>query len=245
MAVTITNVKTPNSQATYGEMSGLKSVIVDVTFDSSYVTGGEVVTAANLGWTNIIGGIVMSNPAPSGNASALASRIIPNSAQTQVAIQLFQSGYDPTTAFSFAAPAVGTAGNDLNTNAFVAPFAGNITAVSYVPITTLTGANTNTRSVTLSNLTRTLVPATIQYNSGVNATLGVANAVTLGNAANVAVLAGDVFQWQSTHVGSGLADPGGMVSVTITPTLVPISFKELASATNAATLTGRYILLGN
>jgi hypothetical protein len=29
------------------------------------------------------------------------------------------------------------------------------------------------------------------------------------------VAAGDVLEWQSTHVGTGITDPGGLVKVTI------------------------------
>lgn len=112
-----------------------------------------------------------------------------------------------------------TAGSDLNTQVVVAPRAATVSAVSYVPLTTITGANTNTRSVSLVNLGQTgsgsTVIATLQFNSGVNATAGAAKAVTLsGTAANLNVASGDVLQWQSTHVGTGIADPGGLVVVT-------------------------------
>jgi hypothetical protein len=111
-----------------------------------------------------------------------------------------------------------TAGNDLNSQVYVAPRAATVSAVSYVPLTTITGANTNTRSVSLVNLGQagsgTTVVATLQFNSGVNATAGVAKAITLsGTAANLVLAAGDVLQWQSTHVGTGIADPGGLVTI--------------------------------
>jgi hypothetical protein len=35
-----------------------------------------------------------------------------------------------------------------------------------------------------------------------------------GTPANLVVAAGDELQWQSTHVGTGIADPGGRVEVT-------------------------------
>lgn len=112
-----------------------------------------------------------------------------------------------------------TAGNDLNTNIWIAPNDCTVTAVTYAPVTAITGANTNTRSVSLVNKaldgTGTTVIATIQYNSGVNAAAGDENTVTLsGTPANLNVAAGSLLQWQSTHVGTGIADPGGLVNVT-------------------------------
>jgi hypothetical protein len=35
-----------------------------------------------------------------------------------------------------------------------------------------------------------------------------------GTAANLVLAAGDVLNWNSLHVGSGIADPGGLVVVT-------------------------------
>lgn len=112
-----------------------------------------------------------------------------------------------------------TAGSDLNTNIWVVPSACTVTAVTYSPVTAITGANTNTRSVSLVNKaldgTGTTVVATIQYNSGVNAAASDETAVTLsGTPANLVLAAGSVLQWQSTHVGTGIADPGGLVNIT-------------------------------
>jgi hypothetical protein len=114
-----------------------------------------------------------------------------------------------------------TAGSDLNTEIYVAPRAATVSAVGYVPLTTVTGANTNTRSISLVNLGQagagTTVVATLQFNSGVNATAGQVKTVTLsGTAANLILATGDVLQWQSTHVGTGIADPGGLVSIATT-----------------------------
>lgn len=116
-----------------------------------------------------------------------------------------------------------TAGNDTNTNLWVVPSACTVTAVTYTPVTAITGANTNTRSVSLVNKaldgTGTTVVATIQYNSGVNAAAADENTVTLsGTPANLNLAAGAVLQWQSTHIGTGIADPGGLVNVTTSAT---------------------------
>ena len=115
---------------------------------------------------------------------------------------------------------VATAGNDLNTVAFIAPQAGTITAVTYSTVTAITGANTNTRSVTLVNKGQTgagsTTVATLQFDSGVNTVAADEKTITLsGTPANLVVAAGDVLQWQSLHIGTGIADPGGLVAVTI------------------------------
>ncbi len=116
-----------------------------------------------------------------------------------------------------------TAGSNLNTNIWVVPSACTVTAVTYAPVTAITGANTNTRSVSLVNKgtdgSGSTVVATIQYNSGVNAAASDENTVTLsGTPANLNLSAGQVLQWQSTAVGTGIADPGGLVNVTTSAT---------------------------
>lgn len=118
---------------------------------------------------------------------------------------------------------VATAGNDLNTNIGLAPSAGSVTAVTYSTVTAITGANTNTRVVNLVNKGQagagTTVIATLQFNSGVNTTASDEKTITLSaTAADLVVAAGDLLQWQSTHVGTGIADPGGLVAVTVNAT---------------------------
>lgn len=112
------------------------------------------------------------------------------------------------------------AGSDLNSNVHAVQSDGTITAVTYAAVTAITGANTNTRSVTLVNKGQagsgTTAVATLQFNSGVNAAASDEKAITLSStAADLVVVAGDILQWQSTHVGTGIADPGGLVRITI------------------------------
>jgi len=102
----------------------------------------------------------------------------------------------------------------------VAPFDGTVTGVTYAASVAITGAATNTRKLTLYNRkqdgTGTTVVATLQFNSGTNAAAYDETAITLsGTAANLAVAAGDVLAWQSDSVGTGLADPGGLVTITL------------------------------
>jgi hypothetical protein len=123
-------------------------------------------------------------------------------------------------AHQLAVAPVATAGNDLNTNVLVCPQAGTLSSVTYATVTAITGANTNTRAVSLVNKGQagvgTAVMATLQFDSGVNTVASDEKTITLsGTPANLVVVAGDVLQWQSTHIGTGIADPGGLVAITI------------------------------
>jgi hypothetical protein len=118
-------------------------------------------------------------------------------------------------------PAVSTAGNDDDTVIAQAPFDCTVTAVQYVPEAAITGANTNTRSVSLINKgaagSGTTSVAALQFDSGVNASANDEKAITLsGTAANLVLAAGDTLLWRSLHIGTGQTDPGGLVRVTVT-----------------------------
>lgn len=108
-----------------------------------------------------------------------------------------------------------------STVASKAPFAGTVSAVTYTPLSAVTGANTNTRKLELINRGQagagTTVIASIQFDSGVNAAAMDEKALTLSaTAANLVVVAGDILEWKSSAVGTGLADPGGLFNVTFT-----------------------------
>ena len=111
---------------------------------------------------------------------------------------------------------------DATTELGEAQFAGTVTRVAYIPSAAITGANTDTRTLTVVNKgqdgTGTTNVATLALTSGVNAAASDAKTITLnGTAANLVVAAGDVLAFVSTHAGSsGLADPGGQVVVEIT-----------------------------
>lgn len=102
-----------------------------------------------------------------------------------------------------------------------APFAATVTAVSYIPEATITGANTNSRTLTLVNKaqdgTGTTVVATLALTSGVNAAAADEKPLTLSGVAGATTVAsGDVLEFVSTHSGTGIADPGGRVHVELT-----------------------------
>lgn len=118
-------------------------------------------------------------------------------------------------------PGVGTAASDDTIMLGEAPFAGTVTAVSYTPDADITGAATNYRRLALINRgasgAGSTVVAELSFVGGVNATAGDELTIPLsGTAANLVVAAGDVLAWFSDAVGTGLADPGGLVQVAVT-----------------------------
>ena len=117
-------------------------------------------------------------------------------------------------------PAVSTANASDDTVVGQAPFACTVTAVEFVPEAAITGAATNHRSISLVNKGQagsgSITVASLAFDSGVNATANNERAVTLsGTAANLDLAAGDTLLWRSVAVGTGIADPGGLVRVTL------------------------------
>lgn len=113
-----------------------------------------------------------------------------------------------------------TAGSDLSTEILVAPQDGVVSSVTYTPVAAITGAATNNRTVSLVNTgqagTGSTAVATLAFGAGTNAAASDETTVPLsGTPANLNITAGDVLQWQSTHVGTGIADPGGLVTVNV------------------------------
>lgn len=125
-----------------------------------------------------------------------------------------------TQEFEQAVDAV-AANADLTTVVAEVDVAGTVTAVKYIPKADITGANTDSRTVSLVNKgadgNGTTVVATLAMVSGVNSADFDEKTITLSaTAADLVVADGDVLAWTSVHVGStGLADPGGTVKVTV------------------------------
>ena len=113
---------------------------------------------------------------------------------------------------------------DKSTAVGVSPFAGTVTGINYTAVAAVTGAATDTRTLTLVNKgtdgSGTTVIGTLALASGVNLVAFDEKAFTLSAVAHATEVAtGDVLAFVSTHGGSsGLADPGGLVSATITRT---------------------------
>jgi hypothetical protein len=99
--------------------------------------------------------------------------------------------------------------------------AGTVTAATYTPEAAVTGANTETRTLTIVNKGQsgagTTVVGTLAFTSGVNGVAFDEKAFTLSAVAGATtVAAGDILAFVSTHSGStGLADPGGRVEIEV------------------------------
>ena len=101
-----------------------------------------------------------------------------------------------TVLISFAIAARATAASGTQAIGKI-PFAGKISSVSYIPDAALTGANTNTRKISVINKGQsgsgTTVAAELQFDSGVNLTAFDEKTIpNSGTAANLNVAAGDV-----------------------------------------------------
>jgi phage terminase large subunit-like protein len=117
-------------------------------------------------------------------------------------------------------PPIATAGNDQTTVIGVVAEDATVSSVTYVPVTAITGAATNNRTVAVvdkgTDGSGSTSVASINYANSVNAAASDENTVTLsGTPANLNVSAGDVLVWTSTHIGTGIADPGGLVRVNL------------------------------
>lgn len=111
------------------------------------------------------------------------------------------------------------AGSDFSTTVAEA-VAGTVSAVTIIPDATITGAATNNRTIQLVNKkqdgTGTTVIASINFVNGTNAAAFDSKNLTLSATASDLVVAdGDVLALVSTHVGTGVADPGVLAKVTI------------------------------
>lgn len=129
----------------------------------------------------------------------------------------------PVSTQTFSVPGQATAATDTTVIMDRADFAGTVTSVTYAPNAAITGQNTNTRRVALINRGQagsgTTVIAELTFVSGVNAVAGDELAITLSaTAADRVVAQGDVLAWFSDAVLTGLADPGGMVTVGVSRT---------------------------
>jgi hypothetical protein len=133
--------------------------------------------------------------------------------------------YSPTPdvdVVSASVPPIATAGNDATHTLGEVSREGTVTSATLIPDTAITGAATNHRRVRIINKgqagTGTTIVAELIFINGVNAAVTDEKALTLsGTPANLDVVAGDVLAYESTHIGTGITDPGGVVQVEINP----------------------------
>lgn len=116
-----------------------------------------------------------------------------------------------------------TAGTDDSTVLGRAPYAGTVTEVTYTPDAAITGAATNHRAVRLRNRGQsgagTTVVAELAFDAGINAAAFDERTIPLsGTAANLVVAEGDILEWFSDAIGTGMVDPGGLARCVISRT---------------------------
>lgn len=102
-------------------------------------------------------------------------------------------------------------------------YAATVTGVKYIPSASKSGAAVaNSRTLNLYNRgsagTGTTLVATLALLSGTDLVDNVAKAMTLQSAPNLVVASGDVLEFESLHMSSGMTDPGGLVQVTFSRT---------------------------
>lgn len=99
MALTIAEVSNPNSGQSVTEFFGLKAKMIDITFDNSYLTTGEVLTAAALGWDSVQGAITVWDPALADGTLSVSTVVKPNTARTQLTFQAQETAATVDTSF--------------------------------------------------------------------------------------------------------------------------------------------------
>lgn len=115
-------------------------------------------------------------------------------------------------------PVMATAATDLTSFVARAPFDGGVVGVRFTADAAITGVNTNNRTFQLVNKGQagagSTVIASLAMNTGINAVAGDELNITLSVVANATdVVAGDILAWFSDAGGTGIADPGGLLSI--------------------------------
>jgi hypothetical protein len=135
-----------------------------------------------------------------------------------ISVLLISNEIQTTGQVSITVPALGT---DVEATyaAFKAPYDLTIIGASFIPVANITGAATNHRKVELLNKglagAGATVMADLAFDNGINAVAFDEKPITLSaTPANRDAVAGDVMAWYSSTPGTGIADPGGLVTIT-------------------------------
>lgn len=110
MAVTISNVVHSNTNVWEGTLLGRKARVVNVTFDSSYDAGGEVVTAGTFGWDQLDDAIVLRHPSTSDGSSGFVLEPRVAADRKTLTLRVFRMGATLSGALAQAAAAQNLAG---------------------------------------------------------------------------------------------------------------------------------------
>lgn len=89
MAVTVADVANPNgAQTELSAFAPFRARFIDVTFDNSYVTTGEPLTTAMLGWNVLFGAIPLGLASNAAGTLSMPVVVKSNAAQSQLTLQL-------------------------------------------------------------------------------------------------------------------------------------------------------------
>lgn len=91
MALTIAYPTHPNQTITEFPFGPWKARLVKLTFDSSYLTTGEVLNATDLGWNTLIGAMPLTNVGNADGTLSVGTVVRANTAQTALTFQAQES----------------------------------------------------------------------------------------------------------------------------------------------------------
>lgn len=92
MALTITYPTHPNQTITEFPFGPWKCRVVKLTFDSSYLTTGEVLAATDLGWNTVIGALPLTGVGNADGTLSVGTVVRANTAQTSLTFQAQETG---------------------------------------------------------------------------------------------------------------------------------------------------------
>lgn len=114
-------------------------------------------------------------------------------------------------------PGHATAGTPIEVPLFRAPFRCTITAIQFLTVSAITGANTNYFTLNVRNRTTgagTAIPGALAFTSGVDTVAQTPKTITLSaTAADLILAEDDVVTAEKAVTASGLACPAGLVVV--------------------------------
>jgi hypothetical protein len=90
MPVALAEVSNPNGPQVWGSEPPYKTHLMDVTFDNSYPTTGEIVTATQVSLSQIVDVQVVRQPTNAAGTLALIATCEPNASGSQAVIQLYR-----------------------------------------------------------------------------------------------------------------------------------------------------------